>query len=117
MSEEEQTEYIVQANLGEVKLEAIAFFEEQFNENKAICAAWGRVYWELYDGIGYLDDEHTFSGDCKLISDWLDELSFPYAETTAYDAKTDEELWSNDERIYANDFKVKLMGKEVAAHV
>ncbi len=116
--DEEQTEKILIADLGEVRLEAIAFFEEKFNENKEVCAAWDRVYWDIYEGISYQDDnEHTFGGDCKLISDWLDDLTYAYNETEALHPETYAVLWANVEYVYANDFKVKLVGKEVAGYV
>ncbi len=111
-------EIIVTADLFDVRKEAFKYFRGQFEQNSDITAAYSRIYWELWEGIGYRDDsEHTFGGDCKLISDWLDDLTFAYNETEALHPETGAVLWANSEYIYANDFKVQLVGREVARYV
>lgn len=63
------------------------------------------------DGTGIIG-VYWYIGDSAEV-----DLTYAYWETTALHPETGAVLWANTEYIYANDFKNKLMGKEVAAYV
>lgn len=86
-------------------------FEESLEINTRVGLAIARIEARLYDGNGWSQ------ADCDLVGEWLDEMQSGFYDCEAIDENGEVVAQGTWIPVDARDYKVRLVGKEVAKYV